>query len=232
MKLFCCYTPAHGVLYERIFKPSIPKGYEVRPTEIDETGAGDYLSPEFLRCIRAKVDLVSRSLDEFPDEPLVWSDVDVRFVDLPVDRLLSDFTASGSDIVFQRESPRMKDVNTGFFICRSTPSVRKFFESVHRELTMDVSLNEQMAANKILSAPQTPESLRWEFLPSVYYARTHGWPPPRKLAIYHANFTKGHDAIGLKLAQFAELDRVLKGGWAAWIASIVRRVPGKILRRG
>jgi hypothetical protein len=219
-------------LYERIFSPSIPRGYEILPIEIHETGAGDYLSPEFLRCIRAKVRLVLQSLDEFPNEPLLWSDIDIRFVNLPVNRLLSDFTATGSDIAFQRESPRMRDVNTGFFICRSTPSVRKLFERIQQELVTNVSINEQIAANKILIDPAAAENLRWGFLPPVYYARTHGWPPPRKLAIYHANFTKGPDAIGLKLAQFAELESLLQGGWSAWIASILRRVPGKIFDSG
>ncbi len=228
MKLFCCYTPAHQVLYERIFKPSIPHGYEIWPTEVHETGAGDYLSQEFLRCIREKVRLILQSLDGLPNEPLLWSDVDIRFVNLPVDRLRSDFAASGSDIAFQRESPRMRDVNTGFFICRPTSSVRKFFESIQRALAADIAVNEQMAANKILMDPAAASNLRWGFLPPVYYARTHGWPPPRNLVIYHANFTKGHDAIGQKMAQFAELESVLQGGWLAWAASIVRRLPGKI----
>lgn len=231
-KLFCCYTPAHEILYSEVFRPSVSHDYEVRAFGVLESGPGDYLSAEFLRCVRQKVRLVLRSMDEFPEELLIWSDVDIRFVDLPLERLLSDFNAAGKDIVFQLESPRLRDVNTGFFVCRSTPPVRYFFECVARELDSDSSMNEQMAANKLLWIAAT-ENLAWGYLPTTYYARTHGWPPPRNLAIYHANFTKGKDAIGLKLAQFRELEQILSGGWTARVASVIRRVPGKIFpRRG
>lgn len=228
MKLFCCYTPAHEVLYSSVFRPSIPHGYEVHASVVDERGPGDYLSAEFLRCIREKVRLIAQSLEESPDEPIVWSDVDIRLVDMSPDRLLADFRTSEVDIAFQMESPRMRDVNTGFFVCRATQPVRDFFARMACELGSDASMNEQMAANKLLKIPAATENLRWGHLPPAYYARTHGWPPPRNLALYHANYTKGCDAIGQKLAQFAELEKIVKGGRLAWIASIVRRIPGKI----
>lgn len=218
-------------MYERVLRPSIPDCYQTVATEIHENGKGDYLSPEFLRCIRTKVLLILRSLDDFPEETIAWTDVDIRFVDLTAERLLRDFDASGAHIAFQMESPRMQSVNTGFFVCRALPSVRNFFERVHCELVADISMNEQMAANKLLMHPEETADIHWAFLPSFYYARTHGWPPPRNLAIYHANYTKGNDAIGQKFAQFAELEMVLRGGFLTWLYSIVRRVPRKILGR-
>ena len=122
----------------------------------------------------------------------------------------------------------MRDVNTGFFVCRPTTPVRKFFERIQRYLETDASLNEQMAANHLLRESGEVHRLRWGFLPPSYYARTHGWPPPRNLAIYHANYTKGSDAVGLKLAQFEELEGILTRGWPARVASIVRRLPRKM----
>lgn len=230
MKLFCCYTPAHEALYAEVFRPSIPPGYEVRASVIDESGPGDYLSPEFLRCIREKLRLIVRSLDECGDEAVAWSDVDIRFVDLPPQRLLADFDSAGGEIVFQSESPRTRDVNTGFFVSRGTRAVRDFFARLGRELERDPAINEQMAANAVLQGQSVAESLRWGCFPRAYYARTHGWPPPRSLALYHANYTKGSDAIGQKFAQFAELEKILQGGWPSWASSIIRRMPAKIFR--
>ena len=72
----------------------------------------------------------------------------------------------------------------------------------------------------------------WSYLPRSFYARTHGWPPPRHLAIYHANYTKGRDGVGQKLAQLREVDWMVRGGWPARILSIARRIPGRIFPLG
>ena len=78
MLLFCCHTPAHEVLYRQVFLPSVPEGFEVRSTVLGIDGPGDYLSDEFLRCIRAKLDLVVRSVEGNLGDIIVWSDVDIR----------------------------------------------------------------------------------------------------------------------------------------------------------
>ena len=229
MHLFCCFTPAHGVLYEKIFAPSVPKGFEVHPTPIEETGNGDFLSPEFLRCIRRKLDLIRDSLKNHEGQILVWSDVDIRFVNLTPVTLLADFESAKSDIAFQRESPRLTDVNTGFFVCLANHAVRELFDQVQSHLHENPAINEQMAMNHLLRVPNAPSLPAWNHLPRTYYARTHGWPPPSKLALYHANYTKGPDAIGQKLAQFHELETLLQGGWPARILSIAKRIPNKLL---
>jgi hypothetical protein len=89
--LFCCHTPAHEVLYRQVFLPSAPKGFEVCSTALGIGGPGDYLSDEFLRCIRVKLDLVIRSVEENLGDAIVWCDVDIpggRYVP-EVDRLSS-----------------------------------------------------------------------------------------------------------------------------------------------
>ncbi len=230
MRLSCCYTPAHEVLYREVFLPSVPEGFEVAATLIDEAGSGDFLSPEFLRCIRRKIALVEESLRIHPDEVIVWSDVDVRFLNLSPQRVRQELEQSGCEILFQRELPRMPDVNTGFFVCHTGPAVRTFFERVRETLQEDPVINEQMAVNRLLTTLPRTELPLWSYLPHSYYARTHGWPPPRSLAIYHANYTKGTNAVGQKLAQFSELDAILRGGWPARINSIIKRIPNKIFR--
>jgi len=74
--------------------------------------------------------------------------------------------------------------------------------------------------------------ISWGYLPRSFYARTHGWPPPRHLAIYHANYTKGQDGVGQKLAQLREVDWMVRSGWPARILSIARRIPGRIFPLG
>ena len=229
MRLFCCYTRAHEILYRQVFLPSVPKGFPLHSTLIDEPGAGDFLSPEFLRCIRRKIEMVEASLQATENELLAWSDVDIRLVNLSAEQLAGELANRGVDILFQRESPRIPDVNTGFFVCRPTDAVRSFFVRVRQQLDTDTAINEQMAVNRLLSILHKNELPLWGSLPPSYYARTHGWPPPRHLMLYHANYTKGPHAVGQKLAQFTELDSILRGGSLARWWSILRRVPTKLL---
>lgn len=228
MHLCCCYTPAHEVLYREIFSASVPPGYSVHATLIEENGRGDFLSPEFLRCIRRKVELVEESLVLYEGETLVWSDVDISMIDLSPSRLAADLAEADSDLLFQRESPRLPDVNTGFFVCRANAEVRSFFVRVRKSLQNDPAINEQSAVNRLLLYTDGIRLPRWGYLPLSYYARTHGWPPPRDLALYHANYTKGSNGVDQKLQQFKELEVILQGGLPARIWSIIRRIPSKI----
>ena len=195
--------------------------------ELEIQGPGDYLSEEFLLCIRKKIELVIASIAENTGKIIVWSDVDIRFFDLSPDGLVG--TLGESDIAFQRESRRSHDVNTGFFVCRCTERIRQFFERVRSELEHRAGENEQMVVNRLLETMSFPWP-RWGCLPASYYARTHGWPPPVLLTIYHANYTKGPDAIGQKLAQFREVAVITRGGLHAWLWSVLRRIPGKFFR--
>jgi hypothetical protein len=87
--------------------------------------------------------------------------------------------------------------------------------------------NSEFGMEKLENEKQNSQ-ISWGYLPRSFYARTHGWPPPRHLAIYHANYTKGRDGVGQKLAQFREIDWVVRSGWFAWLLSVLRRIPGRI----
>lgn len=120
----------------------------------------------------------------------------------------------------------MPDVNTGFIVLRCSEIVRAFFIEVQNALQAHPQENEQMAVNRLLLS-DSRSTLVWGYLPAGFYARTQGWPPPRQLALYHANYTKGSDGIGQKLAQFEEMEGIRQGGLMAWLWSIARRVPGR-----
>ena len=255
VRIYCCYTPAHEVLFREVFLPSVPSGFDVRSTALSIGGPGDYLSAEFLECIRKKIDLVLGSIEENRGDVILWSDVDIRFFQLVPEDLERAVESSGKKILFQRESPRMDDVNTGFFVCRCVTPVLDFFQAVRTELDHFPAENEQMVVNRLLQNEECKmenaewgrrkggakeiekgnrgggnPSITWGYLPQSFYARTHGWPPPLHPAIYHANYTKGADAIGQKLAQFREIESLVQGGIWFWLWSVAMRIPKKIFR--
>lgn len=226
MKVFCCYTPAHKVLFEKYFRPSIPGGFALEAIQIDISGAGDFLSKEFLHCIRKKILLIRESIQTNTGSIIVWSDVDIAFFASPERDLKKSFhDRSDLQVLFQREGRRIRDVNTGFMALRCTEEVDGYFEKISRQLEKHEALNEQAVINQNLHG-----GLRWDYLPWTYYARTHGWPPPRNLKIYHANYTKGRDGVGQKIRQLDEIQWIQKNGWPAYIWAYAKQAFAKAIR--
>src|SRR5438132_13394019 len=101
MKIYCCFTPAHEILFRQEFLPSIPETFSVHAESIEVAGPGDFLSAEFLRCINRKIDLVLKSLRANAREVIVWADIDIRFFSLSTADLVLEL--GEHDIAFQRE---------------------------------------------------------------------------------------------------------------------------------
>ena len=119
----------------------------------------------------------------------------------------------GVDILFQREAHGSDDVNTGFFICRSTPAVQSFWREVGTLLDAHPDWNEQRCVNELLTGSGgNVKAPAWGWLPWTFYARTHGWPPPPDAWIYHANYTKGADGVGQKMRQMDLARRYFEAG--------------------
>lgn len=227
MKLFCCFTPAHEILYKTYFLPSVPPGFSVAPIEINIEGSGDFLSSEFLRCIDAKIGFIQQSLRDNLGDIIIWSDVDIQFFRLDVVKLISEL--GEHDIAFQREGSRVPDVNTGFFICRCNERVLEFFSIVKDKLKQMQGANEQYVINCLLQSGGNCH-LSWAYLPLAYYARTHGWPPPRNLKLYHANATPGKNGIKKKIAQFRDLMVLRRFGLLGLILTSVKYAPKRVRR--
>ena len=201
MKIYCCFTPAHEILFRQEFLPSIPETFSLYPERIELAGAGDFLSFEFLQCVNQKISLIIESLRTNLGDVIVWADIDIRVFSLSPSKLASEL--GEHDIAFQREGKKGEYVNTGFFVCRANQRVIDFFRRVSAALHDDPHVNEQIVVNRLLD---DQSELSWTHLPLRYYARTHGWPPPKDLALYHANATSGPDGIAQKLRQFRDLD--------------------------
>ena len=227
MKLFCCFTPAHEVLYREYFRPTVPAGFTVEAIRMEISGAGDFLSAEFLRCISQKVDLILQSILDHPGEVILWSDIDIQFFGVRPEDLLTQLSTHA--IAVQREGHRIAQVNTGFFVCRCDEPARRFFEQIKEGLQQNPATNEQTVANILLASPQTA-SLAWTYLPFTYYARTHGWPPPRDLVMYHANETAGRRGVERKIRQFREFAFLRRFRWLALLVTAVKYAPKRLRR--
>jgi len=229
MKVYCCYTPAHEVLYRDYFRPSLASPCEVVPRRLEIPGAGDFLSAEFLRCIREKMRLIRESVAANASSVIIWSDVDIVFLGDVLGGILPQFEKDPQlCLLLQHEAKRLPDVNTGFIAMRCCSETDAFFERVERRLTAEAGKNEQAVVNDLLLRDK--DAVKWDYLPWSFYARTHGWPPPSDIVLYHANYTKGSDGVGQKISQFKEFAWVQKRGWPALAWSCLRRLPGRLVR--
>ena len=230
MKIVCCYTARHEVLFRDFFLPSLPAGFELDATCFDDLrGPGDFRSGQFMDCLRRKIDLLLGKLAQYRGEIIVCSDVDILFF-RPVQQELGDLLARENlDIVFQSEAKGGgQDINGGFYACRASRRTEEFFRRVGERMDQERASHDQDAINGLLR--EGTGDLRWGYLPPAFYARTHGWPPPRELAIYHANETVGRDGVSQKISQFQELRWIRRhGAWArAW--SCATKIPKRLAR--
>jgi len=225
MKVFCCFTPAHEILFSGYFQPSLPSDFEVRSTLLDLKGAGDFYSKEFMECIRRKIDLIVRSMEENDGQVILWSDVDIIYLESTAADLEAIYEASGKEVLFQAEGPKTTEVNTGFIVCRASPAMADFFREVGARLAADPGKNEQAVVNDML---REGAKVSWSTLPLEYYARTHGWPAPDNIRIYHANYTAGKDGIGQKIQQFREMRAIRRFGTPAKLWFGLGKLPKKL----
>lgn len=203
-------SSAHEVLFRRYFEPTLPPGLRL---EILDMGAnrsdGAYMSGEWQEAMCAKVrhalDFCRRSPE---GEPFIVSDVDVQFFpSFDATGFLAVLDAAEGDLVFQRERFRDGDreANCGFYAGRNGAAVRSLLEAALDNLENDPIKNEQNAVNRMMRET----GFRYATLDRRFYARTHGFPPPRDLWMHHASWTTD---IGGKIAQLERVRRIVRGG--------------------
>ncbi len=229
MRLHCCYTDSHQELFERWLKPSLPTGFQLHAVYLDQLHtSGDFGEHGYVDCLRRKIQLVVDSLVAAPGEIVVWSDVDILFLDPAAPQDLSGrMEEAGCDVLFQRDVKRHRVANGGFYVCRSNARSLAFFRAVLATLQDHPDMHDQLAINGLLNGGS---DLRWDFLPSSYYVRTHGWPPPRRLVLYHANGTFGAGGVHQKMLQLEQIRRVHRHGLPVLLWSCLLLIPGRIYR--
>lgn len=199
MKLLAVLTESHRELYEGHFLPSLPKRMDLVIHQMDLQGDGSYESGIWQAGVVQKLKFALNHISENKGSVFVLSDVDIQFFDSftteGLERLLDE---SNCEILFQRETadPNSHEVNTGFYIARCGDYVENLLRSAIRECAGHEIANDQVAVNAILKVEE--KGTRWDFLPTTYYARSHGFPPPPGIAIHHANLTS---TVGDKIVQ-------------------------------
>jgi hypothetical protein len=202
-------SSAHEVLFKRFFKPSLPKGLRLEIFDLGANrGDGAYMSEEWQEAMCAKVrhalDFCRRSPD---GEPFIVSDVDVQFFpSFEVSAFLRLLDAADGDLVFQRERFREGDseANCGFYAGRNSSGVRKLLAASLDNLMSDPIKHEQNVVNRTMQE----SGFRYAMFDRRFYARTHGFPPPRDLWTHHATWTT--DIEG-KVAQLERVKRIVRG---------------------
>jgi len=170
---------------------------------------GAYMSREWQDAMCAKVRHALAFCRQAPErEPFIVSDVDVQFFPaFRADEFLRYFDSLGCELAFQRERFRDGDseANCGFYVGRNTSAVRKLLEASLENLEQDTIRNEQNAVNRMLRQLEIP----YATLDRRFYARTHGFPPPKDIWMHHASWTTN---IAQKITQLDRVKAIVRGG--------------------
>lgn len=78
-------------------------------------------------------------------------------------------------------------INAGFIVAKCNNRTLNFFESVSDIKLETLEFFEQSAMNMILD--RNSLDLKWDVLPSQFWAMSHGGNPPLDIVLHHANCT-------------------------------------------
>lgn len=202
-------SSAHEVLFDRYFRPTLPAGLQLELVRLaDNKSDGSFLSPEWQNAMCAKVrhalDFCRSAKD---GQMFLVSDVDVQFFPrFDAEGFRQHFESFGCDLVFQKERfrPGDSEVNCGFYAGRNTEAVRDLLQAALQNLQADQIKNEQMAVNALLRST----NLLHASFDRRFYARTHGFPPPKDIWMHHASWTTN---IPEKIRQLDRVRRIVNG---------------------
>ncbi len=209
MDILVVVTESHRKMFTEFFLASLPKDAVVVEKKLGELGDGAYSSPGWQIGVVSKLRWALEHAESHMDSIFVVSDIDMQFFRrFSCNELESLLCRSGADILFQREwAWSHKNVNTGFYVARSTPYVCDLLRKAICRCEVDETPNDQSAMNAVL-APSDYGS-RWGTLPVEYYARSHGFPPHPDILLHHANWTWN---VSEKVAQLQRIRKLITGG--------------------
>ena len=217
MDFLVVVSPSHQKLYEQFFLQTLPTDAVVLKKDLEAPGDGAYHSQGWQKSVVSKLRWTLEHAEHNPGSIFALSDVDIQFfAGFRLDSLRDTLQLSGMDILFQREMLReaSNEVNTGFYIARSTPFLSALLRDAIRLCEGSTTQNDQIAVNALLKSEDLGR--HWGFLPPTYYARSHGFPPRRDIILHHANVTY---KVPEKTAQLQRVRRLVAGGWTArWSA--------------
>lgn len=210
MKILCVVTNSHKILFDEYFIKTIHCPENVIVKNLNLNGDGRYRSKDWQKAVNAKTEFVISYLNSVDDGTFfVFSDVDIQFFhSFDINILKHELIESKKDILFQRESfkPSNTNINSGFYIAKSSPNLLDFFNQVLRALDESNIKSDQTCINNLL--PNA--GIKWGYLTPKYYARSHGFPPPISICCHHANTAW---KIDLKIRQLEFVRNYIESGF-------------------
>jgi hypothetical protein len=222
MNFLVVVSPSHELLYQEHFLKTLPKGISVIEHRLDMIGNGAYLSKDWQTGVASKLEVVLAYAKEHLGEVFILSDIDIQFFPaFKIEDFINDFKQAGVDVLFQREVLRRdsQEVNTGFYIARSTPYMINLLQDAVAACSKSSSQNDQVAINQLLRVADF--GTKWGLLPKPYYARSHGFPPQKDIFIHHANRTLTTDN---KVVQLRRVQKLIMGGMLCRYIAIFEEV--------
>lgn len=215
MKIITFYSDSHKSLYDifiKSFNDNLSSKHTLLTKKINQISpSGEYNSKGFDLAMVEKIIWIIDNIDINDSSPMVFTDCDVQFFrDL-------EFDISEHDILFQHDYQNnfnyswfSDEINklgqypnycAGFFICRQSEKVKKFFQDVKDNLIKNLNgtLHDQTMMNKMINDGY---DLNHGILDSNLYwtvgFSTNGevWNGqdinvPNSIIMHHANFTIG-----------------------------------------
>jgi hypothetical protein len=198
MRLYTCFTETHRRLLYDHFLPSLVRDeYLVTVKQFrQQSKSGNYMTAGYPETTRDKISMVIDAIDvaqKEGDEYFVLADCDVQFFGRTKELLLE--AIEDYDIAAQT-NVRCNTPCTGFFICRASDKMRRFFEAVLPRI--DAKYHDQHIVIDMQAL------IRVKLLGKQFWSNCRRWRPgqplnvPDDIVMHHANFTMG---VADKLAQ-------------------------------
>jgi hypothetical protein len=217
MKIITFYSDTHKTIYDfftESYDKYLSENHTLISKKIDQISqSGEYNSNGFGETMVVKLDIIIENLDTSDDNLMVYSDSDVQFFgDIKVE--LGEY-----DILFIHDYDnhfqyawlpgepykigKYPNYCAGFFICKQSEKVKKFFEYIRETLLYYISIgkntHDQIVMNKIINDGY---DINHGILDSQKYwtaaFSTNGQPwdyqdiiVPKSILVHHANFTYG-----------------------------------------
>jgi len=227
MKLFFFYDENFRPLRDNLVS-SLHDDFELREYYLPDLGVMKNRAGGGVPTYLYKAHRVRDAIDEVAEgEVLVFCDVDVQFFK-PVKSTIEACMTDDLDILLQSEFEDI-GVNIGFMAMRNVPSVRSFWEHVHKEIERLGGLDQRIVNNILYSGRALQDfGLRWDRFPVTLWASSlaaSGRIPP-DILLHHANFTAQRCVGGdpsVKLAQMQDMRRFLAedpDGLSAFLSSV------------
>ncbi len=205
VKIFSIYTEEAKELRD-IFLQSFQDNWDVNLLFWGKGGEnGNWGTISFGKLMRKKIEFILKTIKANWYDVIVIADIDIQFFGKChkiIDQLLEC-----NDILFQSENWPERKINAGFIVIKCNNNTFRFFENVYSQDIEHLQFFEQSAMNHILEDESI--ELKWDVLPSQFWAMSHQSTPPLDLVLHHANCTapiirdgKTINSIDLKMEQY------------------------------